>query len=209
MPHTHVIIAITGGIGSGKSTVAHLFEGWGAKIVDADILAREVVKPGTSGLQSIISHFGEQLLLPDGSLNRPQLASIIFSDSAKKALLESIVHPLIRKRWLERLHELKKTDVAIIGYVVPLFFESSTRMTEIEKVVLVSAPEQLRIERIIARDGFPREIAELRVKAQLPDNEKIKKSDFVIVNDSSKEALIARSRDVFSQLQRHTGLGSS
>ena len=194
------VIAITGGIGSGKSAVAKLFEQWGAQNVDADILAREVVEPGSEGFQRVVQNFGPDMVLADGSLNRPKLASIIFSDQEKKALLESLLHPLIRERWLSHLQRLKKSDAPLIAYIVPLFFESTAKMPEIEKVILISAPEETRIHRIMSRDLFPRHIAQLRIRAQLPDSAKIDKSDYVIKNDSSLEQLESRAREVFREL---------
>lgn len=194
------VIAITGGIGSGKSAVAKLFEQWGAQTVDADILAREVVEPGSEGFQRVVQNFGPDMVLADGSLNRPKLASIIFSDQEKKALLESLLHPLIRERWLSHLQRLKKSAAPLIAYIVPLFFESTAEMPEIEKVILISAPEETRIHRIMSRDLFPRHIAELRIRAQLPDSAKIDKSDYVIKNDSSLEQLESRAREVFREL---------
>jgi dephospho-CoA kinase len=194
------VIAITGGIGSGKSAVAKLFEQWGAQTVDADILAREVVEPGSEGFQRVVQNFSPDMVLADGSLNRPKLASIIFSDQEKKALLESLLHPLIRERWLSQLEQLKKGNPPLIAYIVPLFFESTAHMPEIEKVVLISAPEETRIARIMSRDLFPRRIAELRIKAQLPDSAKIDKSDYVIKNDASLEQLESRAREVFGEL---------
>jgi dephospho-CoA kinase len=194
------VIAITGGIGSGKSAVAKLFEKWGAQTVDADLLAREVVEPGTKGFQRVVEHFGEDMVLADGSLNRPRLASIIFSDPEKKRLLESLLHPLIRERWLHNLEQLKRINPSVIAYIVPLFFESTAKMPEIEKVVLVSAPEETRVARIMARDLFPRPIAEQRIKAQLPDSAKIDKSDYVIKNDGSLEQLESRAHEVYTSL---------
>ena len=194
------VIAITGGIGSGKSAVAKLFEQWGAQTVDADMLAREVVEPGSEGFQRVVQNFGPDMVLADGSLNRPKLASIIFSDQEKKALLESLLHPLIRERWLSHLQRLKKSDAPLIAYIVPLFFESTAKMPEIEKVILISAPEETRIHRIMSRDLFPRHIAQLRIRAQLPDSAKIDKSDYVIKNDSSLEQLESRAREVFREL---------
>lgn len=194
------VVAITGGIGSGKSVVTKLFEQWGAKIVDADILARAVVEPGSEGLRRVVEHFSEEMVLADGSLNRPKLASIIFSDPERKKLLESLLHPLIRERWLQKLEELKKTGTPLIAYVVPLFFESTAEMPEIEKVILISAPEETRIKRIMNRDHFPRQLAEQRIRAQLPDSAKVDKSDFVIRNDSTLEELVEKASQVFSSL---------
>lgn len=196
------VVALTGGIGSGKSAVAKLFQTWGARVVDADILAREVVQPGSEGLTKIVEAFSEDLILADGSLNRPLLASIIFSDPLKKELLESILHPLIRDLWLAKLEQLRGGDAPLIVYVVPLLFESHRQMPELEKIILVSAPTETRIGRIMNRDGFSREIAELRIAAQLPDSEKIPKSDYVIVNDGSLEDLEQRTAAVWGELTR-------
>lgn len=194
------VVAITGGIGSGKSIVAKLFESWGAVVVDADLLAREVVAPGSQGLSRLTAQFSENLVLPDGSLNRPLLASMIFSDPKKKKIVEATLHPLIRELWLARLHSLRDSSASMIVYVVPLFFESSSPMNEIERVILISAPENTRIQRIMNRDGFSRETAELRIKAQLPDTEKIPKSDFVITNDATIENVTKRARVVFDSI---------
>lgn len=194
------VIAITGGIGSGKSVVTKLFEKWGAHTVDADILARQVVEPGSEGFKRVVEHFSEDMVLADGSLNRPLLASIIFSDPEKKKLLESLLHPLIRDLWLKNLAQLKQSGAPIVAYIVPLFFESTAEMKEIEKVILISAPEETRINRIMTRDLFPRTIAEQRIKAQLPDSVKIPKSDFVIKNDSSLESLENQAQEVFQKL---------
>lgn len=200
MTSSPIIIAITGGIGSGKSAVTKLFESWGASIVDADMLAREVVQPGSEGIQRVAASFSDELILADGTLNRPKLASIIFSDPEKKQLLESILHPLIRQRWLSKLHELRARGAPIIVYVIPLLFESHRPMPELEKIVLVSAPVETRINRIVARDGFSREMAELRIAAQLPDVAKFEQSDFVIVNDGSFEELAAKAKEVFEAI---------
>jgi len=195
------VIAITGGIGSGKSLVASLFEKWGAAIVDADHLAREVVAPGSPGLLEIQQAFPEeQLILADGSLNRSKLASLIFSDATSRRRVESILHPRIRQLWLQKLSELQSSGTPLVVYVVPLYFESGKKMDEIKKVILVSAPEDLKISRIMARDGFSHEAAELRLRAQLPDSEKIPKSDYVIYNYSTVDAVTDKAREVFTAL---------
>ena len=200
MNSSPIIIAITGGIGSGKSAVTKLFESWGASIVDADTLAREVVLPGSEGIQRVAEAFSQDLILADGTLNRPKLASIIFSDPDKKQLLESILHPLIRQRWLTKLDELKARGAPLIVYVIPLLFESHRPMPELERIILVSAPVETRINRIVARDGFSREMAQLRIAAQLPDVAKFEQSDFVIINDGSLIELQAKAREVFDAI---------
>jgi dephospho-CoA kinase len=199
------VVALTGGIGSGKTLVSRLFESWGASIVDADLLARTVVEPGSPALAEVAAAFSsEPLILLDGSLNRSKLASIIFSDPEKRKKVEAILHPRIRSLWLSQLKELSSKGVPIVCYVVPLFFESTALMPEIQKVVLVSAPEEVRISRIMQRDGFSRDIAELRLRAQMPDSQKIPRSDFVIINDSTVESATAQAKRVFNQLRSNT-----
>lgn len=195
------VIAITGGIGSGKSAVAQIFQQLGSAVVDADVLARQVVEPGSIGLKEIQAAFpDEALVLADGSLNRGKLAEIIFTSPTKKRVVESILHPKIRSLWLTKLEELRPTGAPIIAYIVPLFFESSVKMPELEKVVLVTAPEEVRIKRIMARDGFSRETTKLRLKAQLPDSKKISRSDYVIPNQASLEELKICVEKIFKKI---------
>ena len=195
------VVALTGGIGSGKSAVATLFESWGAAVVDADVLARDVVAPKRKGLAEVVRLFGSEVLSFDGSLNRKALGAIVFDDAQKRVALEGVLHPLIRTEWLNRLSELKRnTSIKIILYVVPLFFESGARYPEIGKVVLVTAPEVERIKRIMTRDGCSAEEAKSRIRAQLSDDDKISQSTFVISNDSTEIELAARAKAVFDKL---------
>ncbi len=195
------VFALTGGIGSGKSAVATLFEEWGASVVDADVLAREVVAPESEGLAEVVKLFGEEVLSPDGTLNRKSLGSTIFSDPQKRLALEGLLHPLIRARWMNRLSDLKRnSSTKIIVYVVPLFFESRASFPEITETVLVTAPEGIRLDRIMKRDGCSEEQARSRIQAQLSDNEKIARSTFVLSNDSTEAELATRARVVFDQL---------
>jgi dephospho-CoA kinase len=201
MKQEPTVVAITGGIGSGKSAVAAIFAELGAVVIDADILARQVVEPGTPGLQEIRTAFPkEALILADGSLNRSKLAEIIFSNPEKKKVVESILHPKIRALWLSKLEGLRRTDVSVVAYVVPLLFESSVKMPELKKIVLVSAPEEVRIERVMKRDGSSRAMVELRLKAQLSESEKVGRSDFVIPNNSTFEELKKHTTEVFSKI---------
>jgi dephospho-CoA kinase len=194
-------VALTGGIGSGKSLVAKLFESWGATTVDADRLARDVVVPGSIGLKRITDEFpNAPLLLADGSLNRSKLGEMIFNDVECRHRIEAILHPLIRAAWLERLKALKLTSSKLIVYVVPLYFESRQRMEEIESVILITAPDELKIARVMGRDGLSREAAELRIRAQASDAEKIPLSDYIIKNESTVEEVTESAKAVFKQL---------
>jgi dephospho-CoA kinase len=203
MTSSKTVVALTGGIGSGKSQVARLFAEWGAEVVDADELARVVVEPGSLGLAKTAEAFGSEVLNANGTLNRSKLASVIFSDEVKRKRLEEILHPLIRQTWLSRLETFKASSpAAIIVYTLPLFFESTFEYPEIDCVVHVSAPEELRVKRVTARDGCSDESVRARMRAQLSDEEKNSRSDFIIANDGSMDDLVRRSRDVFESLVR-------
>lgn len=197
------VIALTGGIGSGKSTVARFLAQSGATVVEADHLAREVVATGTSGLAQIVSHFGVGILAPDGSLDRKKLGEIIFNDHVARKKLEEIVHPLVRSEWLHRLASLKRTGThSLIVYAVPLLFESGHRYPEIDTIVLVVSPEAERIARIVARDAISIEEAKQRIASQLSDDEKMKRSNVVLHNDCPLNELYERVKALFSQLTR-------
>lgn len=195
------VVALTGGIGSGKSTVAHFLAECGAAIVDADHLAREVVAPGAPALAEISSGFGAGILSPNGSLDRKKLGALVFSDEPARKKLEEIVHPRVRSLWLERLAELTRLgSYPVIVYAVPLLFESGQSYPEIEKTVLVVAPEAERITRIVARDKISPEEARQRIAAQLSDEEKLKRSDLVVHNNCNVDELRERVRALFSRL---------
>jgi|694.fasta_scaffold14974_11 dephospho-CoA kinase len=199
------VIALTGGIGSGKSSVARFFEKWGAAVVDADQLARAAVAPGTAGLQALTEKFGQQILEEDGQLDREKLGTIVFTDPASRKFVESVIHPIVRTMWLEKLELLKRNPMLdLIVYVVPLFFESGMKYPEVKKVLLVTSPEEARMQRITERDGLSPEAVRARMRAQLSDDEKKRRSDYVIENDSTFGELEARVRLLFSQLARRS-----
>ena len=197
------VVALTGGIGSGKSFVAKCLEKWGAAVVDADVLARVAVEPGTPGLAALADLFGTEILQENGTLDRERLAAIIFTDRNKRKAVEAVLHPLIRKMWLEKLELLSRNPMLdLIVYVVPLFFESGLKYPEIRKVLLVTAPEELRVSRIVERDEISPEAARARIRAQLPDDEKKKRSDYIIPNEGTLSELEARVRLLFSEIAR-------
>lgn len=201
MTSSKIVVALTGGIGSGKSQVGRLFAEWGAAVVDADDLARAVVAPGSPGLAKIVEVFGPEIVNTDGTLDRSKLGAVVFSDSTQRKRLEELLHPLIRQMWLSRLKTLLQTSSArLIVYTLPLFFESKGDYPEIERVVHVTAPEHIRISRVTARDSCTDESVKARVKAQLSDEEKNSRSDFVILNDGTLDQLRHRSRVVFDSL---------
>lgn len=198
------VVALTGSIASGKSAVAEVFKELGAHILDADILAREIVVAGSPGLEEIRKRFGDGVLTTDGQLNRRKLGEIIFADPAARADLERITHPKIRELFLRRLDELKNkvTDSQPVVYVVPLFFESGYAYPEIDKIVVVSAERETCIRRIMQRDDCTRELAEKKYDAQLPIEKKEASADFVIKNNSDLKSLREEAVRVFKELAR-------
>lgn len=181
-------IGLTGGIASGKSTVSRLLKGRGYAVIDADQLAREVVRNGTSAHAEIISVFGPGSVSPSGELDRKKVAAIVFSDRSKLALLESMIHPRVRERALELKAELEAEGRQLAFYDVPLLFEKNMQTLFDRTLVVMSDPET-QVQRAIARDGMPESEVRKRIAAQLPIAEKAKLADDVIHNSGSLEDL--------------------
>lgn len=197
------IVVLTGALGSGKSTVAELFAKHGAHIIDADELARKVVEPGSPGLKSVIDKFGAKFLLPNGDLDRKALGKLVFTDSSARKDLEDILHPLIRKMHADMVAKIKSktTGNQIALCVIPLFFESRNHYSEVDNVIVVSAPRETSIERVMKRDNCTRELAEKKYDSQLPLHLKEKRADFVIKNDSDITNLRAQAEDVYNKIK--------
>jgi dephospho-CoA kinase len=185
-----VRIAVTGGIGSGKSAVTSRLAELGAVVVDADALAREVVEPGTPGLAAVVEEFGADVLRPDGSLDRAALAALVFSDPERRAALEAIVHPLVGRRSQELLDAAPPE--AVVVYDVPLLAESAHlgRVEGFDAVVVVEAPVETRVQRLVAR-GLAEDDARARIAAQATDAERRAIADHVLDNSGGLEALDA------------------
>ncbi len=180
-----LIIGLTGGIGSGKSTVADLFSRLGIPVIDADQAARDVVAPGETALETIVERFGGEMLNPNGTLNRARLRERIFADAAARKELESLLHPLIRSRMQERLNALD-TPYAILS--IPLLIESG-RADTVDRVLVVDVPEQQQIERVCRRDGISEEQAHAILTAQSSRETRLAAADDVIDNSGSPAAL--------------------
>jgi dephospho-CoA kinase len=193
-------VALTGNIASGKSTVAALFEQWGAALIDADQLVREVQAPGTPVLLAIARRFGTNVLKPDGSLDRAQLRSIVFSDPQALADLNRLVHPAVLKLRSERLEALREAGARMVVTDIPLLFEAADP-DAFDAVVLVDAPADLRRQRLFERSGLPAREAERLIAAQLPSELKRSRASFVIDNDRDLATLEARAREVWSALE--------
>lgn len=197
-----LVVGLTGSIGSGKSQAADIFRECGAQILDADVFAREVVRPGTQALESIRDTFGAKYILPSGELDRRALGELVFSKPEFRIQLEDILHPRIRELYLARLHSLKVQNPppAVILYVVPLLFESRYAYPELDAIVVVSASKSLSIERVMSRDHCTKEQAEKRYASQLPIEDKVRKADLVIQNDGSLAELRTKVQQAYIDL---------
>lgn len=195
-------IGLTGGIASGKSTVSQLLVEKGAHLVDADQIAREVVKPGHSVLTRVVSHFGQSILHKDGTLNRKRLGDIIFRDPLQKKALESILHPPIRAMMLERMRTLEQKHPGHLVVVdVPLLFESNLARL-FEEVWVVYIPEHIQLERLMRRNQLSETKALSRIRAQMPIEKKKELADIVIDNSGS----IKRTKQQIEQQWMRKGL---
>lgn len=194
-----MIIGLTGGIGSGKSTVAALLAARGAIVIDTDVIAREIVEPGSPVLGEIHQAFGSHLIKPDGTLDRDALARIVFSDAAKREQLNRLTHPAIRRRTLERVREQPKDKTVVV--VVPLLFESEFDK-ECDAVISVVAAPDLRRARVAARDRTSEAHVEARMRAQLPDGEYERRARYVIRNDGELAHLERAVDEVWNEIGR-------
>lgn len=179
------VVGLTGGIGSGKSVATAEFEKLGITIVDADVVARQVVMPGTPCLQAIEKHFGSRLLTESGELNRKALRQRIFSNPEEKDWLNKLLHPAIRE---EILTQLKQAQSPYVILSAPLLLENGLEKY-CQRVLVVDVPESTQIERTIQRDESPKEEIEAIMKSQLNRNKRLQKADDILSNDGSIEEL--------------------
>lgn len=189
-----MLIGLTGGIGSGKSTVAKRLSELGATEIDADLLAREVVEPGSTGLTEVAKRFGEDLIKSDGGLNRALLAQRAFASDQNRKDLEGILHPLIQKLSRERISAVE--GIAI--YTIPLLVETNSALP-FDKIITISCPEEVRVERLIASRGMSEDEARSRIKAQATDAQREAVADFVINSDCTMAELIDQVDRVFAE----------
>jgi len=181
-------VAVTGSAGSGKTAVCDRLKALGLQVINTDSLAREVVAPGSRGFGEIVNRFGPNVLLPGGSLNRSALRRTITSDAEARRSLENIIHPKIFERMELEMAGAVKDSCTIIFVEVPLLFEAGWN-DYFDVIVMVSADDEIRIQRLMARDNVSRQEARALLKIQKPDHEKIKQSDFIIKNNGSGEQL--------------------
>jgi len=204
------VIGLTGGIAAGKSVVSARLAELGAIVIDADLLARAAVAPHTPGLEAVRRRFGDSILGADGTLNRPALGAVVFSDPTARADLNAIVHPEVRRLYRERLSQITAIDRhAIVVYDVPLLVESRTA-EEFSLVIVVHAPAAQRVERLVALRGMQRVSALDRVAAQATDNERLAVADVVIDTSGTLEHTLEQVDALWERLvverARHTAV---
>jgi dephospho-CoA kinase len=200
MMRRFLLVGLTGGIATGKSTVSELFRRLGGEIIDADRLARDVVAPGEPALAEIARVFGADVLLPDGHLDRKRLGALVFADAEKRRRLESITHPAIRERFTSRLAELEAAGFAgIVFFDAPVLIESGN-YKNMDRLVVVLTDEATQLARLGGRDGLGREEALVRLRSQMPVREKARLADHVIDNSGDPAATEAHVRRVYAAL---------
>ncbi|MEU7599039.1 dephospho-CoA kinase [Streptomyces sp. NPDC039022] len=197
-----VKVGLTGGIGAGKSEVSRLLASYGAVIVDADKIAREVVEPGTPGLAAVTAEFGEDVLSADGTLDRPRLGAIVFADPQKLQALNAIVHPLVGARSAEL--EAAAGPDAVVVHDVPLLTENGLAPLY-DLVVVVDATPDTQLDRLVRLRGMAESEARARMEAQATREKRLAIADLVIDNDGPLEALEPQVRKVWHNLRERTG----
>lgn len=196
-----LLVGLTGNIASGKSTVAKLLSDRGAWIIDADVLARRAVEPGTRALRAIVERWGERMLRDDGTLDRAALRQIVFEDPAELEALNGIVHPEVARLREEELATARARGARLVVSDIPLLFERD--LTHLfDYVVLVDAPRSVRLERLVNDRGLPRDEAVKMIEAQMPAESKRARADFVIDNDGDIPALERQVDELWSVLER-------
>lgn len=199
-----VTVGLTGGIGAGKSEVSRLLASYGAVLVDSDRIARDVVAPGTPGLAAVVAEFGEGVLAADGSLDRPKLGAIVFSDPERLRALNAIVHPLVRDR-SAALQRAAGPD-AVVVHDVPLLAENGLA-PQYDVVVVVDAAPQTQLDRLVRLRGMTQDDARARMAAQATREQRLAIADVVIDNDGPLEALEPQVRQLWEQLRGRAAAG--
>jgi dephospho-CoA kinase len=196
-----ILLGVTGGIASGKTTVARMLEELGAPIIDFDLLSRIVVEPGKPAWQDIVSFFGEQVLLPDQTLDRKKLSEIVFRDMEKRKKLEGFTHPRIHGEFVRLVKEhTAGNPAAIIQVVIPLLIEANLQSL-FHKLLLIYIPQESQIQRVMERDGISRKMAQSILAAQLPIDEKRAYADYIIDNSGSLEETKKQVQEVWQELK--------
>jgi dephospho-CoA kinase len=201
-----LLVGLTGGIGTGKSTVARMLEKRGAVVFDADVLARQAVAPGTPGFDQVVERFGPNVLAPGGGLDREALASIVFSDPAARRDLEGIVHPEVRRMFAEGCEEYRDSDRVVV-FSAPLLVETGMH-TAFDLLIVVSAPVATQIERLMRDRGMAERDVQARIAVQLPLEAKAEVADILVDNEGTLEDLERRVELVWRDLDAQARAGA-
>lgn len=200
-----VVVGLTGGIATGKSTVAAIFEKAGARLIDADRIARDAVRRGSPAYEDIVAHFGAQVLHPGGEIDRKRLAAVIFGSPAERRALEDIVHPRVRQEVDRRLAQIRRqAPESLVVLDIPLLFESGMDRG-LDATVVVYAPEPVQLERLRARDGLTEAEALARIRAQMPIESKKNLATLVIDNGGPWEHTRAQTLAIYRRLTGRRG----
>jgi len=199
------VFGLTGGIASGKSAVGKRLRARGVPVIDADVLARDAVAPGSQGLESVVRAFGEGVLSADGALDRKKLAAVVFGDDEKRRILNAIVHPIVTVLTMKRAGELGEAGEPLACYEAALIVENGVA-DAFRPLVVVSAPEDVQVARACARDAAAADEVRARIRAQMPLADKVKAADFVIENTGTLADLHARTDEVLAAICSRLGV---
>src|SRR5919107_5960330 len=194
-------VGLTGSIAVGKSYVSGVLVELGCRVVDADVVARRVVEPGSEGLRRIVEAFGEWVLRPDGTLDRAGVSAVIFKDGAKRELINSLLHPLIIAEQDEVLRRWESEEPRGVGVVDAALLIESGGYRRFDRLIVVHCRPEVQLERLMRRNSLSREEALARINAQLPQEEKLKHADFDVDTSGGFEETRARVREVYGQLR--------
>jgi dephospho-CoA kinase len=197
-----VLIGLTGGVASGKSTVSQVLKEEGAYVIDADRIARDLVTPDSPVSRELVQVFGKEILCQDGSIDRKRLAARVFSDPEERRLLNRILHPKIKEAVCYRIREVARTDPAAIVIVDAALLIDVGWHREVDKVIVVTSSTEQQIERMEKRDGLATAEARRILAAQMTQEERLKVADFVIPNEGSLEDTIKKTREVFDEIRK-------
>lgn len=192
-----LIIGLTGGIASGKSTVSSMFNDFNIPVIDADQIARDVVRPGEEAYEKIIAQFGSNILRPDRTLDRKKLGSIVFADNKRRQQLNNIVHPAIRQKMLQQRDEYVRDGKSSVVLDIPLLFESKL-MHYVDKIIVVYVDENIQLKRLIDRDKLTDQEAKQRINSQLPLKEKVEQADATIDNNGTIKQTAAQLKEILT-----------
>lgn len=189
------IVALSGGIASGKSTIANLFAQLGVPIIDADVIARQVVEIGTDAYKVIVKHFSQEILLPNNEIDRSQLRDIIFNNDHERLWLNNLLHPIIQE---QTQIQIAQQTAAYVIWVVPLLVENNLYNLS-DRVLMVDTPEQLQLERLIQRDNIDESLAKKMISSQISSQKRLTYADDIIVNNGDLTSLTAQVNKLHQQ----------